>query len=97
MARRLSDGQIFPAEIFPGNLRRQTLLQSKNVVSKGLYEEGIFRRTPQKKRTMGQNKDRDAQFRNLKRLKQEYLAAGKPILGMDTRKKETLVISIAKG
>ena len=63
---------------------------SKNVVSRVLYEEDFRRRKPQKKRTMGQNKDRDAQFRNLKRLKQEYLDAGKPILSMDTKKKETL-------
>ena len=63
---------------------------TKNVVSKVLYEEGFRRRKPQKKKTMGQNKDRDAQFRNLKRLKQEYLDAGKPVLSMDTKKKETL-------
>ncbi len=71
-------------------LEKTDTLASKNIVSKVLYEQGFRRRKPQKKRTMGQNKDRDAQFRNLKRLKQEYLDAGKPVLSMDTKKKETL-------
>ncbi|MFK0569559.1 ISAzo13 family transposase [Endozoicomonas sp.] len=63
---------------------------SKNVVAKVLYEQGFRRRKPQKKRTMEEHKDRDAQFKNLNRLKQEYLDAGKPVLSMDTKKKETL-------
>lgn len=63
---------------------------SKNVVSKVLYEQGFRRRQPQKKKTMGHNKDRDAQFKNINRLIQEYLDAGKPVLSMDTKKKETL-------
>ncbi len=63
---------------------------SKNVVSKVLYEQGFRRRQLQKKKTMGHNKDRDAQFKNINRLIQEYLDAGKPVLSMDTKKKEML-------
>ena len=39
---------------------------------------------------MKQRKDRNAQFENLARLKQQYLEAGKPVLSMDTKKKEEL-------
>jgi hypothetical protein len=34
--------------------------------------------------------DRNAQFQNIARWKQEYLAAGQPVLSMDTKKKELL-------
>ena len=44
----------------------------------------------QKKRTMKQHADRNAQFENIERLKKEYLDAGKPVLSMDTKKKELL-------
>ena len=63
---------------------------SKNIVSRQLYESGYRRRKPQKKRTMGQNADRNAQFENIARLKKEYLDAGKPVISIDTRKKELL-------
>ena len=54
------------------------------------YESGYRRRKPEKKRTMGQNADRNAQFENIARLKKEYLDAGKPVISIDTRKKELL-------
>lgn len=62
----------------------------KNVVSRLLYEQGYRRRKPQKKRTMGQHVDRNAQFENIARLKQEYLDGGKPVISIDTKKKEML-------
>ena len=37
----------------------------KSVVATVLHEQGFRRRKPQKKKTMGQNKDRDAQFKKL--------------------------------
>ena len=63
---------------------------NKNVVSKLLHKLGFRRRKPQKKRTMKQHKDRNAQFENIARLKQQYLEAGKPVLSIDTKKKEEL-------
>jgi hypothetical protein len=63
---------------------------SKNVISRLLHEHGYRRRKPQKKRTMGQHADRNAQFENISRLKQEYLEAGKPVISIDTKKKEML-------
>jgi hypothetical protein len=62
----------------------------KNVVSRLLHEHGYRRRKPQKKRTMGQHADRNAQFENIARLKQEFLDAGKPVISIDTKKKEIL-------
>ena len=63
---------------------------NKGTVSKLLYEEGFRRRKPQKSLTMGQHADRNAQFENITRLKNEYLDAGKPVLSIDTKKKEVL-------
>nr|WP_236631654.1 ISAzo13 family transposase [Endozoicomonas numazuensis] len=62
----------------------------KNIVSRLLHENDYRRRKPQKKRTMGQNADRNAQFENITHLKKEYLNAGKPVISIDTKKKELL-------
>ncbi len=63
---------------------------SKNVVARLLWNEGYRRRKPQKKRTMGQHADRNAQFENIAKLKQQYLDAGQPVISIDTKKKEML-------
>ncbi len=63
---------------------------NKNIVSRLLHDHGYRRRKPQKKRTMGQHADRNAQFENIARLKQEYLDAGCPVISIDTKKKELL-------
>jgi len=63
---------------------------SKNIVSRLLWEHGYRRRKPQKKRTMGQHADRNAQFEKIAELKQEYLDAGLPVISIDTKKKELL-------
>ena len=39
---------------------------------------------------MGAHPDRNAQFENIARLKAEYLAAGDPVISIDTKKKELL-------
>jgi hypothetical protein len=62
----------------------------KNVVSRLLWEHGYRRRKPQKKRTMGQHADRNAQFERIAELKEQYLRAGHPMISIDTKKKETL-------
>ena len=63
---------------------------SKRVVSDLLWKEGYRRRKAQKKRTMGQHADRNAQFEKIAKLKQEYLEAGQPVISIDTKKKELL-------
>jgi len=51
---------------------------------------GLGRRTARKKKTMGHHPDRNAQFENIARLRQEYMATGDPIVSIDTKKKELL-------
>ncbi len=63
---------------------------SKNIVSRLLWEHGYRRRRPQKKRTMGQHTDRNAQFEKIAQLKEEYVEAGQPVISIDTKKKEML-------
>lgn len=62
----------------------------KEVVSQLLREAGYRRRKPHKNRTMGEHADRNAQFDNIAQLKKQYLEAGKPVISMDTKKKELL-------
>lgn len=62
----------------------------KDVVSQLLYNAGYRRRKPHKNQTMGEHVDRNAQFERIAQLKQEYLESGKPVISMDTKKKELL-------
>lgn len=63
----------------------------RNIVSQLLREHGYRRRKAQKKTTMGRrHPDRNARFENIARLKREYLAAGLPVISLDTKKKELL-------
>ena len=48
------------------------------------------RRKPQKVKTMGECKDRDAQFKKIADLKTHYLKAGLPVLSIDAKKREIL-------
>jgi hypothetical protein len=50
----------------------------------------LGRRTARKKKTMGHHPDRNAQFENITRLRQEYQTAGDPVISIDTKKKELL-------
>ena len=43
-----------------------------------------------KKKTIGLNKNRDAQFKNIARLHAEYREASNPIISFDTKKKYPL-------
>jgi hypothetical protein len=64
---------------------------SRHVVSQLLKEHGYRRRKALKKKTMGpRHPDRNAQFENIARLKEEYLKAGLPVISIDTKRKELL-------
>jgi hypothetical protein len=58
------------------------------VVKQLLRRYGYVKRKAQKSKAMGQHPDRNQQFENIARLKQEYLDSGNPILSIDTKKKE---------
>jgi hypothetical protein len=62
----------------------------KWVVCRLLKKHNYRRRKAQKKRTMKQVANRNAQFENIARLIAEYQAAGNPVISMDTKKKEYL-------
>jgi len=64
--------------------------EGKNTVKRLLGDEEFRRRKPQKKRTMGQHADRNAQFENIAKLKNQYLDARQPVISMDTKKKEIM-------
>jgi len=63
---------------------------SAHIVEQLLDGHAYHRRKAQKSLPMGQNKDRDAQFQNIARLRQEQLDAGEPLLSIDTKKRELI-------
>jgi hypothetical protein len=63
---------------------------SRDVVSQLLRKHRFRRRKALKKRTMGQHRDRNAQFEKIARLKKQYLKVGLPVISIDTKKKELL-------
>jgi hypothetical protein len=77
------------AEIAAG-LAAEGFEVSVTVVDRLLDEFELGQRKPQKTKTMRHDPDRDRQFRNIAALKQEYFAAGLPVLSMDVKKREML-------
>ena len=63
---------------------------SRHTVRKLMKKHGLGQRKVRKKKTLGAHPDRDAQFQNIARIKAEYLAAGDPVLSIDTEKKELI-------
>jgi hypothetical protein len=87
----LTPGQIAEA------LAEQGTPVSEPVVRQLLEEQGYGRRQAQKSAAMGEHPDRDAQFRNIARLRAEYLASPDPLLSIDTKKRELLGNFYRKG
>jgi hypothetical protein len=63
---------------------------SVRIVKQLLAEHGYHRRKTQKDLPLDEHEDRDAQFHNIARLKEEYLDSYNPILSIDTKKRELL-------
>ena len=61
---------------------------SVTVVKQLLRKHRYVQRKAQKSQTMGQHADRNQQFENIARLRQQYLESENPILSIDTKKKE---------
>jgi hypothetical protein len=70
---------------------------SKTVVQQLLKKHGYGRRQAQKRQTMRTVPLRNEQFENILRLRNEFEAAGNPVLSMDTKKKEHLDNFYRKG
>jgi hypothetical protein len=62
----------------------------KRVLRQLLKKLGFVKRKAHKTLAMGSHPDRDRQFQNIAKLKQEFLDAGQPVLSIDTKKKEHL-------
>jgi hypothetical protein len=61
-----------------------------DTVRRLLDEFGFHKRQIEKTKTMGEVPNRNKQFENIARLKDQYLDSRNPILSMDTKKKEFL-------
>lgn len=80
---------LTPQEI-ADDLRSQAVSAGPRIVRRILDTLGLARRQIAKVLPGGASGHRDAQFRHLAHLIQEFLAAGNPVLSMDTKKKEFL-------
>lgn len=69
-------------------LRAAGFTISLPLVAKLLKKHSYVRRKAQKKETIGINKNRNAQFKNIARLDTEYREASNPIISFDTKKKK---------
>ena len=63
---------------------------SRHTVRKLMKRHGLGQRKVRKKKTLGAHPDRDAQFQNIAKIKAGYLAAGDPVIRIDTKKKELI-------
>ena len=71
-------------------LRAMGTPASRHTVRKLMKMHGLGQRKVRKKKSLGAHPDRDAQFQNIAKLKAEYLAAGDPVVSIDTKKKELI-------
>ena len=61
---------------------------SETVVRQLLKKHNFVRRKAQKKKTMKSVDNRNEQFENITRLSDQFVAAGNPVISIDTKKKE---------
>jgi len=81
----LSKGEI--AE----RMKQKGIDVSRNIIKKLFKKHGYVKRKAQKKRASGPaHKDRNAQFENIAALREQYQAAGCPVISIDCKKKEKL-------
>jgi hypothetical protein len=80
---------LTPKEI-QADLMERDLYVSEDTVRQLLRDHGYRRRQMLKYLELDQHPDRDAQFQNIARIKDEYLSAGNPVVSIDTKKKELL-------
>lgn len=75
------------AEIAQLLQHQEDIMVSVTVIDQLLDKHNYRRRQAQKNRATGSHPQRNEQFENIHRLKQQYQAAGNPVLSMDTKKK----------
>lgn len=80
---------LTPQEI-QQDLMERDLYVSEYIVRQLLKDAGYRCRQMQKYLDMGAHEDRNAQFENIARIKEQYLKSGNPIVSIDTKKRELL-------
>ena len=71
-------------------MRKKGIIISVNIVKKLLKKHGYVKRKALKKKAIKEHKDRDKQFRNIKRLKALFRKNKQPIISIDAKKKESI-------
>lgn len=61
---------------------------SKNTVKKVLKHNGFKKRKIQKRKSLKVVQDRDAQFNEINKAKEEFKTTGNPVISVDTKKKK---------
>jgi hypothetical protein len=84
----LNQGQIVEG------LKQQGIEISMPIVSQLLDKHNFVKRKAEKQLATGQTANRNEQFENINRLKQEYMDVGNPIMSIDTKKKSILATCI---
>jgi hypothetical protein len=87
----LNQGQIVEG------LKEQGIEISMPIVRQLLYKHNYVKRKAQKQLATGHTVNRNEQFENIDRLKQDYRDAGNPIMSIDAKKKSTLATCIEQG
>ncbi len=68
-------------------MKEKGISVSHTVISKLLKKHGFKKRKALKVEAIGSSENRDEQFKNITKLKEQYNQDGNPILSMDTKKK----------
>lgn len=63
---------------------------SRNIIRKLLKKNGFVKRKMQRKKRIGNNSDRDKQFKKIAAKKKTFANSDNPIISIDTKKKEKL-------
>ena len=83
-------------EMYNEGLKEKGIDISMPIVKKLLDKHGYVKRKAQKQLAIGRTENRNEQFENIKRLKEEYSNVGEPIISIDTKKKSILATSIER-
>jgi len=71
-------------------LKKKGVIAGRHVIKKLLKKHGFVKRKMQRKKSAGQYADRDKQFVNINAKIKKYTESKKPIISIDTKKKEHL-------
>jgi hypothetical protein len=77
-------------------LKEKGIEISKPIARQLLDKHGYVKRKAQKQLVTGHTANRNEQFENIKRLREEYSNIGEPIISIDTKKKNILETSIER-